>query len=298
MAKVFEQFSPQSHRTIARAQEEAQRLNHTFIGTEHLLLALCDPEAGTAADALAACGVALAEARIAVERMIGRGTQPTREATQVTPRVKKVFALGLQEAKRLGSPSYRPEHLLLGLLVEGEGIGAQVLKLFGVREATVRRFIRERLPPQPAPDGLAGIAESVKRRLGRPPLHGERMQSLKVNLPRALACELGNAATHREASQSEIVRLALETWLHAGSAGTPAIPRGPRVRPPMGRTKERRCAFCGKGEGAVQRLIAGPNVTICNECVALCTEIIAEGTAADTIHLPSSDGPRPPDRCQ
>ncbi len=219
MAKIFEQFSPQSHRTIARAQEEAQRLNHPYIGTEHLLLALCDPEAGIAADALAACGVDLSEARIAVERMIGRGTQPTADATGVTARVKKVFALGLQEAKRLGSQSYRPEHLLLGLLVEGEGVGAQVLKVLGVREPVVRRFIMERLPPQPAADGFAGIAQSGKQRLGRPPLHGERMQSLKVNLPRAIACELACAATNREKSQSEIVRLALEIWLHENGAG-------------------------------------------------------------------------------
>ena len=289
MAKVFEQFSPQSHRTIARAQEEAQRLNHNYIGTEHLLLALCDPEAGIAAEALTASGVELTEARVAVERMIGRGTQPTSEASGVTPQVKKVFALGLQEAKRLGSQSYRPEHLLLGLLVEGEGIDAQVLKLFGVREPVVRRFIVERLPSQPAADGLAGIAQSVKQRLGRPPIHGERMQSLKVNLPRAIARELACAATNRETSQSEIVRLALETWLREGGAGTADTQRFGKVRQPVKRAKHRSCSFCGKGEQDVQRLIAGPNVTICDECVALCTEIIAEGTSPGTAP-PPTDG--------
>lgn len=289
MAKVFEQFSPQSHRTIARAQEEAQGLNHNYIGTEHLLLALCDPEAGVAADALAACGVELTAARLAVERIIGRGTQPAHEATAVTPRVKKVFALGLQEAKRLGSPNYRPEHLLLGLLVEGEGIGAQVLKLSGVREQAVRRFILERQPPQSAADGLAGIAQSVKRRLGRPPLHGERMQSLKVNLPRAVACALAVEATHRETSQSEIVRLALETWLRDSGAGIAESQRFGRVRLPMKCAQHRSCSFCGKGEQEVQRLIAGPNVTICDQCVALCTEILAEGTSPGAAP-PPTDG--------
>ena len=288
MAKVFEQFSPRSHRTIARAQEEAQRLNHNYIGTEHILLALCDPEAGIAADALTASGVARTEARAAVERMIGRGTQPTGEATQVTPRVKKVFALGLQEAKQLGSQSYRPEHLLLGLMMECEGVGAQILKLFGVREPVVRRFLMERLPPQPAADGLAGIGQIVKRRLGRPPLHGERMQSLKVNLPRALACALAVEATQRETSQSEIVRLALEPWLRESGAGTAESQRFGKVRLPVKRAKQRSCSFCGKGEQEVRRLIVGPNVTICDECVALCTEIIAEGTPPRTAPPPTN----------
>lgn len=282
MAKVFEQFSPQSHRTIARAQEEAQRLNHDYIGTEHLLLALCDPEAGIAADALAACGVELSEARVAVERVIGRGTRPNTEATGVTARVKKVFALGSQEAKRLGNQSLRPEHLLLGLLVEGEGIAAHVLKVFGVREPVVRRFILERLPPQPAADGLSGIAQSVKQRLGRPPLHGERMRSLKVNLPRTLARELACEATNRETSQSEVVRLALETWLHEGGAGASDSQRFRKGWPPVSRARQRTCSFCGKGERDVQRLVTGPGVTICDECVALCHEIIGEGTAAGT----------------
>lgn len=276
MAKIFEQFSPQTHRTIARAQEEARRLNHNDIGTEHLLLALCDPEAGVAADALAACGVERSEARVAVERMIGRGTQPTREATGVTPRVKKVFALGLQEAKRLGSPSYRPEHLLLGILAEGEGIGAQVLKGFGVHDAAMRCFILDRLPPPPAADGLTGIAQGVRQRLGRPPLHGERMQSLKVNLPRALACALACAATHRATSQSDIVRMALETWLREDGAETANIQRFRKVRPPLARRRQPSCSFCGKGKQDVQRLVAGPGVYICNECIALCHEIIAE----------------------
>jgi ATP-dependent Clp protease ATP-binding subunit ClpC len=290
MAKVFEQFSPQAHRTIARAQEEAQRLNHHSIGTEHLLLALCDPEAGIAADALADSGVTLADARIAVERVIGRGQQPTGAVTAVTPRAKKVFALGLQEAKRLGSLSYRPEHLLLGLLIEGEGVGAQVLKRFGVREPVVRRFILDRLPPQPAADGLAGIAQSVQRRLGRPPLHGERMRSLKVNLPRSLAGELACAATNRETSQSDVVRLALETWLHAEGADTSSGQQQLRtVRVSASRRQERRCSFCGKGERDVQRLIAGPNVTICDECVALCSEILAEGRASDIDPSPTAD---------
>jgi ATP-dependent Clp protease ATP-binding subunit ClpC len=114
------------------AQEEAQRLRHNYIGTEHLLLGLVREGEGVAAKVLATLDVDLDVARDRVEAIIGRGKRVVRGEIRLTPRAKKVIELAVDEAKRLNHDYVGTEHLLLGLLREGSGIGAGVLEDLGV----------------------------------------------------------------------------------------------------------------------------------------------------------------------
>lgn len=135
----FERFSQRARKVLALAQEEAQRFNHNYIGTEHLLLGLIREGEGVAAKVLGNLGVDLAKARSAVEFIIGRGQRATVGATGLTPRSRTVIELAIDEAHRLGHHYVGTEHLLLGLVREGEGIAAGVLDSLGVRLDQVRQ---------------------------------------------------------------------------------------------------------------------------------------------------------------
>jgi ATP-dependent Clp protease ATP-binding subunit ClpC len=132
MASRFEKFSERARRVLTIAQEEARNLNHSYIGTEHILLGLVREEEGVAARVLTNLGIGLGKVRSAVEFIIGRGDKPGTGETGLTPRAKKVIELSIDEARQLGHNYIGTEHLLLGLLREGEGVAFSVLDSFGI----------------------------------------------------------------------------------------------------------------------------------------------------------------------
>src|SRR5271167_1183385 len=138
---VFERFTDRARRVLVLAQEEARLLNHSFIGTEHILLGLIHEGEGVAAKALEQLGVSLEAVREKVEETIGlSGTAPT-GSPPFTPRAKKVLELSLREALQLGHNYIGTEHMLLGLVREGEGVAAQVLVSLGADLARVRQQV-------------------------------------------------------------------------------------------------------------------------------------------------------------
>jgi ATP-dependent Clp protease ATP-binding subunit ClpA len=142
---VFERFTDRARRVIVLAQEEAHLLNHNYIGTEHLLLGLAHEGQGVAAIALERLGIRLEALRSQVEEIIGRGQQAPSGHIPFTPRAKKVLELSLREALELGHDYIGTEHLLLGLIREGEGVAAQVLVKLGADLSRARGQVIELL---------------------------------------------------------------------------------------------------------------------------------------------------------
>ena len=138
MASRFEKFSERARRVLTLAQEEAQHLNHSYIGTEHILLGLLREEEGVAAKVLTNLGVSLTKVRSGVEFIIGRGDKPSSSEIGLTPRAKRVIELAIDEARQLGHNYIGTEHLLLGLLHEGGGVAAGVLDSFSITLEQVR----------------------------------------------------------------------------------------------------------------------------------------------------------------
>jgi len=134
----FNKFTERARKVLHLAQEEAQRLKHNYIGTEHLLLGLIREGDGVAAKVLSNLGVDLDKARISVESVLGRGNRVVIGEIGFTPRAKKVIELAVDEARRLHHHYLGTEHLLLGLVREGQGIGAGVLESLGVSLEKVR----------------------------------------------------------------------------------------------------------------------------------------------------------------
>jgi ATP-dependent Clp protease ATP-binding subunit ClpC len=134
----FDKFTERARKVIRLAQEEAQRFQHNYIGTEHLLLGLVREGEGVAAKVLTSLGVDLKMVRKAVEDIIGRGDRIVLGEIGLTPRAKKVIEFAVDEARGLHHGYIGTEHLLLGLLREGEGIGAGVLVSFGLSLQEVR----------------------------------------------------------------------------------------------------------------------------------------------------------------
>jgi ClpA/ClpB-like protein len=138
---VFERFTDRARRVVVLAQEEARLLNHNYIGTEHLLLGLLREDEGIAAQALDALGVSTERARHEVEAIIGHGDRVPSGHVPFTPRAKKVLELSLREAIQLGHNYIGTEHILLGLVREGEGVAATVLVKLGADLERVRRQV-------------------------------------------------------------------------------------------------------------------------------------------------------------
>ncbi|MBV9230300.1 MAG: hypothetical protein JOZ18_13385 [Chloroflexi bacterium] len=130
--KHLSRFNEHAQHVLSLAREEALSFNHQFIGTEHLLLGLLREQEGLAALALEKLGVAPDPVRAAIEKKIGRGDQPVEEEIDYVPRVRKVLSLALDEAERQGSAYVRTEHILLGIVRDGGGIGADILDTLGV----------------------------------------------------------------------------------------------------------------------------------------------------------------------
>ena len=138
---MFERFTDRARRVVVLAQEEARMLNHNYIGTEHILLGLIHEGEGVAAKALESLGISLDAVREQVQEIIGTGTQAPSGHIPFTPRAKKVLELSLREALQLGHNYIGTEHILLGLIREGEGVAAQVLVKLGADLSRVRQTV-------------------------------------------------------------------------------------------------------------------------------------------------------------
>jgi ATP-dependent Clp protease ATP-binding subunit ClpA len=142
---MFERFTDRARQTVVLAQEEARRLGHNYIGTEHLLLGLLREGEGVAAQAIGRMGISLADVRSDVVRIIGELSEAPSGHIPFTPRSKKVLELSLREAMQLGHNYIGTEHILLGLVREGEGVAAQVLVARGADLKRVRATVLEEL---------------------------------------------------------------------------------------------------------------------------------------------------------
>ena len=138
---MFERFTDRARRVVVLAQEEAKMLNHNYIGTEHILLGLIHEGEGVAAKALESLNISLDAVREQVQDIIGQGQQQPTGHIPFTPRAKKVLELSLREALQLGHNYIGTEHILLGLIREGEGVAAQVLVKLGADLNRVRQQV-------------------------------------------------------------------------------------------------------------------------------------------------------------
>jgi Clp amino terminal domain, pathogenicity island component/UvrB/uvrC motif len=138
---MLERFTDRARRVVDLAQEEAKRLNHGYIGTEHILLGLIREGEGVAAKALELLGISLDAVRQQVEEIIGQGQQAPSGHIPFTPRAKKVLELSLRESQKLGHNYIGTEHILLGLIREGHGVAAQVLEKLGANLDRVRHLV-------------------------------------------------------------------------------------------------------------------------------------------------------------
>ena len=138
---MFERFTDRARRVVVLAQEEARMLNHNYIGTEHILLGLIHEGEGVAAKALESMNISLDAVREQVQEIIGQGQAAPTGHIPFTPRAKKVLELSLREALQLGHNYIGTEHILLGLIREGEGVAAQVLQKLGADLNRVRQTV-------------------------------------------------------------------------------------------------------------------------------------------------------------
>ena len=171
---MFERFTDRARRVVVLAQEEARLLNHNYIGTEHLLLGLIHEGQGVAASSLESLGISLEAVRAQVEEeVIGQGQSAPTGHIPFTPRAKKVLELSLREAKQLGHNSIGTEHILLGLVREGEGVAAQVLVKLGADLSRVRQQVIQVL------SGYAGGKVTVEQA-------GARTRLVRMTVPEDL----------------------------------------------------------------------------------------------------------------
>ena len=166
---MFERFTDRARRVVVLAQEEARMLNHNYIGTEHILLGLIHEGEGVAAKALESLGISLDAVRQQVEEIIGQGQQAPSGHIPFTPRAKKVLELSLREALQLGHNYIGTEHILLGLIREGDGVAAQVLVRLGADLDRVRQQVIQLLHGYPDQDAeSAGSQPSERASAGLP----------------------------------------------------------------------------------------------------------------------------------
>jgi hypothetical protein len=210
---MFERFTDRARRVVVLAQEEARFLNHDYIGTEHILLGLVHEEQGVAARALESLGISLEAVRAEVTKVVGRGKHPPTGHIPFTPRAKKVLELSLREAIQLNHDYIGTEHILLGVVREGEGVAAQVLVKLGADLSRVRQQVTQLI------SGHAGTdpAEQVTR--GRVRLSQEAAMAMVSGGPAVfqtgpaelirvvpLAREVFRGSGHR------VVLISLELW--------------------------------------------------------------------------------------
>jgi hypothetical protein len=201
---MFERFTDRARRVVVLAQEEARHLNHNYIGTEHILLGLIQEEEGVAARALVELGISLEAARTQVEQIIGQGTDKTVSHIPFTPRAKKVLELSLREALQLGHNYIGTEHILLGLIREGEGVAAQVLVNLGASQERVRQQVVQLLT------GAAGSVEQVAG--GSPRMTQVEVSSIAPGGPGAFLAGGPGAFQQEPAELVRVVPLAREVF--------------------------------------------------------------------------------------
>ncbi len=159
---MFERFTDRARRVVVLAQEEARMLNHNYIGTEHILLGLIHEGEGVAAKALESLGISLEGVREQVEEIIGQGQTAPAGHIPFTPRAKKVLELSLREALQLGHNYIGTEHILLGLIREGEGVAAQVLQKLGADLNRVRQQVIQLLSGYAGGESGSSSSSSTK----------------------------------------------------------------------------------------------------------------------------------------
>ena len=227
----FDKFTDRARKVLTLAQDEAQRFNHNYIGTEHLLLGLVREGEGVAARVLENMNVELAKVRTAVEFIIGRGDRPVVGEVGLTPRAKRVIELAIDEARRLGHNYIGTEHLLLGLVREGEGIAAGVLESLGVNLDKVRHEVIRVL----SQSSSAGPAQETKRASKTP-----TVDQLGINLTEAARMGKLDPVIGREKEIERVIQI-----LSRRTKNNPALIGEPGV----GKT--------AIAEGLAHRIVAG-----------------------------------------
>ncbi|CAN5551598.1 ATP-dependent protease ATP-binding subunit ClpC [soil metagenome] len=227
----FDKFTDRARKVLTLAQDEAQRFNHNYIGTEHLLLGLVREGEGVAARVLENMNVELAKVRTAVEFIIGRGDRPVVGEVGLTPRAKRVIELAIDEARRLGHNYIGTEHLLLGLVREGEGIAAGVLESLGVNLDKVRHEVIRVLSQSSA----SGPTSETKRASKTP-----TVDQLGINLTDAVRAGKIDPVIGREKEIERVIQI-----LSRRTKNNPALIGEPGV----GKT--------AIAEGLAQRIVAG-----------------------------------------
>ena len=307
---VFERFTERSRRVLVLAQEEARLLGHNFIGTEHILLGLIREGDGLAANALEALGISLNEARCQVLNTVGSSGRASFGSAPFTPRAKKVLELSLREALQLGHNYIGTEHLLLGLVREGEGVAAGVLNTLGADLSRVRQqviaLLGEGVSPEAAGTGRVDAEGTARSAAGwrsyapitarsewqevlarwtgvapGPGLAGVVPGALTLAVRGLLWTLAARGATRRSWRVSLSAALPLAALDVAISAGVG------RARPPtvsQARLTHHRaepvptpavCSFCS---AEALDVVTGPGVFICSSCVDAATAILAGRT--------------------
>ena len=214
---MFERFTERARRVLVLAQEEARLLSHNYIGTEHILLGLSYEGEGVAAKALEAHGVALPALRAKVEEATPRGVDEATASPPFTPRAKKVLELSLREALHLRHNYIGTEHILLGLLREGEGVGAHALVALGVSLAGIRQTIIELLRGYGSPLLTAVDGQAVER------------TELPIGAGALLGTEEAAAligswtVVDQQVTQTEVDGIVYETYRHEPAGLPPSI---------------------------------------------------------------------------
>ncbi len=200
----FDKFTDRARKVLTLAQDEAQRFNHNYIGTEHLLLGLVREGEGVAARVLENMNVELPKVRTAVEFIIGRGDRPVVGEVGLTPRAKRVIELAIDEARRLGHNYIGTEHLLLGLVREGEGIAAGVLESLGVNLDKVRHEVIRVLSQSSASGPSTSASGDSKRGTGS---KTPTVDQLGINLTEAARAGKLDPVVGREKEIERVVQI-------------------------------------------------------------------------------------------
>ena len=222
---MFERFTDRARRVVVLAQEEARMLNHNYIGTEHILLGLIHEGEGVAAKALESLGISLEAVRQQVEEIIGQGQQAPSGHIPFTKRAKKALELSLRESVQLGHNYIGTEHILLGLLREGDGVAVQVLVKLGADLNRVRQQVIQLLhgsgkrASPPLPDDALARIDALDHRLAAI----ERWAGMRPDLDEldqeiALVCREKEAAIDRQDFEASVALRDQEKQLLAARA--------------------------------------------------------------------------------
>jgi hypothetical protein len=255
---MFERFTDRARRVVVLAQEEARHLNHNYIGTEHILLGLIHEREGVAARALTALDISLEAVRAQVQEIIGRGDQAPTGHIPFTPRAKKVLELSLREALALSHNYIGTEHILLGLIREGEGVAAQVLVKLGGSLDRVRQQVVQLLADASAlqAEQVAGMSSRLTQEQARAMVAGG--PGVYQPEPAELVRVVPLAREVHRSSGVRVVLISLEVWsgwLDLRYVLLPVDPSGPplladldwRVADDAGTTYELMGAASGGG---------------------------------------------------